>query len=136
MEIPVDDVVATVFNDPVAAIGAEDGWGRGLLRWLAGDTQCLLNGEFAGLFVKYLAFDHEHLADVGEVEEGVQRRAAPDAPRFNAAVIGGRDIDVVRQSTMAEQKRDIFLKFALIAFDGEMVMRVATDQIVGERALG
>ena len=38
-------------------------------------------------------------------------------------------------SPLTEQKGDVFLKFALIAFDGEMVMRVSTDQIVGEPAL-
>ena len=89
MEIPIDDVVATVFYGPVAAVGGEDSLGSGLFGCLTSDAQCLLDGECAGFFVKYLAFDHEDLADVGKVEEGVQGGAAPDAPRFNAAVIGG-----------------------------------------------
>ena len=39
------------------------------------------------------------------------------------------------RSTRNEQQRNIFLEFALIAFDGEMVMRLTFDQIDRQLAL-
>ena len=42
---------------------------------------------------------------------------------------------MVGRSTLLEQQRNVFLEFALIAFDGEMVMRLTFDQIDRQFAL-
>ena len=88
MEIPVDEVVAAILDDPVSAIGGEDVRWIGLLGSVTGDAKGVLDGDLAGLLVQHFALDHESLADMREIEIGVERRAAPDATGFNAAVIG------------------------------------------------
>ena len=60
----------------------------GLFGSVTGDAQRQLGSQLAGFLVQNFAFDHEDLPDMGKVEECIQRRAAPDAPRFNPAVIG------------------------------------------------
>ena len=42
---------------------------------------------------------------------------------------------MVGRSTLLEQQRNVFLEFALTAFDGEMVMRLTFDQIDRQFAL-
>ena len=42
---------------------------------------------------------------------------------------------MVGRTTLLEQQCNVFLEFALIAFDGEMVMRLTFDQIDRQLAL-
>lgn len=43
--------------------------------------------EDAGFFVDGFTLDQKGLADAGKVEVGIERRAAPNAARFDAAMI-------------------------------------------------
>ena len=45
MNVPVDHVVAAILDGPVAAIGGEDGFGRGLFGRVTGDAQGQFGGE-------------------------------------------------------------------------------------------
>ena len=40
IEVPVNDIVATVFNRPVAAIDFDEAFGPGLLGKATGNTEC------------------------------------------------------------------------------------------------
>ena len=65
VQVPVDDVVAAVFDAPVAAVCFEDPPGVGLLRGAAGDAVGKLAGAFPGFFLDALALDDEGLAHMG-----------------------------------------------------------------------
>ena len=47
----------------------------------------------ACLFVNGFALDHKDLPNMRKVEIGIDRRAAPNTPRLNAAMIRRRDLD-------------------------------------------
>ncbi len=66
--VPVQDVVAAVFYAPVTAIGFEDLLCVGLLRCSTGDAVDGFGGDCTGFFIKPFAFNHEGLANMGEVE--------------------------------------------------------------------
>ena len=87
----------------MAAIGSEDALWIGLFWGAAGDSQSGFDGQLAALFVNNLALDQEDLADMRKVEMRVERRTAPDAPGFNSAVVGWRDIDEIRSLALLEQ---------------------------------
>ena len=89
MKIPVDDVVAAILDDPVPAIGGEYALGIGLFGRPTGDAKRVFDGDLTALLVHHLALDHKNLADMREIEIGIERRAAPDTTSFNPAVIGG-----------------------------------------------
>ena len=64
--IPVDDIVAAVFDGPMAAIGSENALWIDLFRRAAGDSQSRFQGQLATLFVKNFPLDQERL---GRYEE-------------------------------------------------------------------
>jgi hypothetical protein len=55
VEIPVDEVVAAILDDPVSAIGGEDVRWIGLLGSVTGDAKGVLDGDLAGLLVQHFA---------------------------------------------------------------------------------
>ncbi len=90
----------------------------------------------AGFLVDRLAFDGKGLADVGEVEIGVEGRGGPDFPGLDPSVIAV-DGDGVGCWSVAEEQGEIQQQGGLIGFDGKVVVGVSLQhQIVGERALG
>jgi hypothetical protein len=90
----------------------------------------------AGSFVDGFTLDHEDLADVGEVDVGIERRTAPNAPRLNAAVIGRVDVDEVGATVVLEQRRDIALQRRLVTLGGEVIMGLSGDDIACQCPLG
>ena len=135
IEVSVDDIVATVFDGPMAAIGGQDTLWIGLFRRATGNPQSGFHCQLAGLFVKNLPLDQEGLADMRKVEVGIERRTTPDAPGFDSAMVRWRDIDEIGRLAILEQKRDIALERGLIAFDCEVVMRPAVHDIGPQFAL-
>ena len=132
--VPVDDVM-NAFDAPMPAVDAQYALRRGLLRRATRDPQSDLMGARAGFFVDRFAFDPKGLTDVGEVKVSVERRAAPNAPRHDTAMIGGRDLDEIRGTASLEQQGDIAFQIGLVAFGREMIVRLAPDHIGGDRAL-
>ena len=104
---------------------------RCLLRCAARDPQCNLTALRAGLFVDGFALDQKYLPNMREVEGGIERRAAPNAPRLDAAMIGRRNLDEIRFASRLEQQHDIELQRRLVALDSEMIMRLLFDHIRG-----
>ena len=52
-------------------------------------------GQLAGFFANNLTLDQEDLAHLRIVEMGIERRNTPDAPGFDPAVVGRRDLDKI-----------------------------------------
>ena len=88
-----------------------------------------------GFLVDTIALDQKYLADVGEIQIVIKFRTAPDAPCFNAAVLGRCDFHVIGSTAVLEHQSDIVFKRRLIAFYGEMIVCVLLDNVGGYRTL-
>jgi hypothetical protein len=86
-------------------------------------------------FVKHLAFDHEDLAHMREVEVVVESRAAPNAARFNPSVVGRRHVHMIRRPAILKQQRYVGLKRGLVALGGEVVVGLAFNNVTRQFAL-
>jgi hypothetical protein len=71
IEIPVDDPVTTIFDDPMAAIDFEQALWAGLFRRSAGDAECGFERSLPAFFVDDLALNQEDLANVREIDIGI-----------------------------------------------------------------
>lgn len=122
--VPIEDVVATVFDGPVPPVDLQYLPGIGLFRGLAGDAVGYLMGVFAGLLVDRFPFDDEGLPDVGKVEVAVECGGGADFPGFDPPMVGWRDLDEIRLPPALEEQGNVLLEGRLVAFGGEMVMRL------------
>lgn len=128
--------MATVLDDPVAAVGSQqsrsvDGsWG------MAGDALDDFGGGRSGLFVDGRALNHQDLADAGKVQVVVEAGGGPDGALFHAAMGRGERPGEVGRASALEDQADIFAQGWLIALDGEDVVGVVVSEVVGEFALG
>jgi len=135
--VPVDDVMAAVFDAPVAAIGGKNLLGVGLLRLSAGEAI----GDFMAVLTAFLVcglpFDDKSLSNVRKVQVVVEFGCGPDFADFDSSVVGGRIINKVGFHPVFEVQLDVLKKTWLVCFDGEVIMRLAlADQVVGNLALG
>jgi hypothetical protein len=132
--------VAAVLYSPVAAVGREHALGIGFLglsaRHAKGDPLLVLERLPAALFVYGVPFDHEGLSHVGKVEIPVQCGCRPDLPGLDPPVIRGIVQDKVRLSSVLEEEPDILVERSLILLDGEVVVGLAPDDVLGDGALG
>ncbi|MDZ7581923.1 MAG: hypothetical protein U5R30_15395 [Deltaproteobacteria bacterium] len=76
--VPVDNVVATVFDAPVAAVGGQNAFGIGLFRGTAGDAVGDFAGILAAFFLRGLPLDDKSLSDMGKVQIVVEFGCNPD----------------------------------------------------------
>ena len=133
--IPVDDVMYA-FDAPMPAVDGQDAFGRSILRCAARDPEYGFIGLLAGLFVHRFALDQKDLPYMREVEVAIERGAAPNASRLDAAMIRRRDLDEIRRAALLKQQGDIAFQRRLIALDREKIMRLLLDYVVGDCALG
>lgn len=118
--IPVDDVVATVFDSPVAAVILEYLCGCCLLFGFAGDAIGKFATTFSAFFVDGGAFHPEGLADTGKIEVIVEVGGYPNFTGFDASMIGrieGREIRFPVAGI--EIQRDVLQEVFLVSFGGE-----------------
>jgi len=126
----------------VATVNLEHALGIGFLRPPAGDAVgdfllFLVQGRLlAALFIQGMPFDHERLSHAGKVEVAVQFGCRPDLPELDAPVIRGIIRDKVGFTSVLEEELDILMERWLILLDGEVVVGLAPDEVVGYRALG
>lgn len=74
---------------------------------------------------------------MGEVKVVVQCGSGPDLPGLDTPVIEGWPRKEVRFLSILEMDSNVLEKVGLVAFDGEVVVRLPVfDQIGGEFALG
>ena len=110
--------------------------GASFLGGAAGEAVGRVQRIFSRLFLGHVSLDEEGLAHMRKVEIGVEFRGGPDFTGFEAAVIGRGMLGEVGLAPLPEVKLQVFEKSRLIAFDGEIVVRLALlDQIFGEFTL-
>jgi len=134
--VPVDDVVATVFNGPMASVVLQDLLGRGQGRRFTGEAIGNIGVFLATLFVSGEPFHHKGLPDMREVQIGVELGGHPDLADFEPAMvaIGGRERG--RLIKVFKIEGGVFQQMFLVAFDGEVVVGAALfDEIAGQLAL-
>jgi len=134
--VPINDVMATVFDGPVAAVGGEHALRVSLFRWTAGDTIGDFTGVFIGLLICGLALDEKGLSDVRKAQIVVEFGCSPDFSDFYPAVIRRVALDKIRILPVLEIQCDVFKEPGLVVLDGEMVVSFTVpDQIHGDLAL-
>jgi len=94
--VPIDNVMATVFDTPVAPVGSKNALGVGLFRGSAGDAVGGFTRVFSAFFVCGFSLDDKGLSDVGKVEIGVEFGCGPDFADFDPAVIRRVAMDEIR----------------------------------------
>ena len=61
---------------------------------------------------------------MGKVEVAVECGGGPDFPGFDPPMVGRCDLDEIRLPPVLEEQGNVLLEGWLVAFDGEMVMRL------------
>lgn len=134
--IPVEDVVAAVFNTPVATIDSQNLVGIGLIWRLTGDAINDFTRDFPDFFLDSLTFDHEDLSKAGEIEIIIEFRRGPDLSDLDSAMAGIR-AGGRRFAEIFKAETDVFEESRLVAFDGEVIMGLPNlDQIASQCTLG
>lgn len=136
IEVPIKNVMATVFDGPMAPVGGEYFFGISLIGRPAVDAIGDFTGYFSGFFVNRFPFDGERLADVREVQIGVQFGCDPDFAGVDATVIAGGRFNEVRCASILEEEFDGFKESGLVAFDGEVIMGLSFNDVIADVALG
>ena len=85
--IPIDNVMTTVFDAPMVAVGFKYALGIGFLGRAAGDAIGDFTGIFTAFFICGLPLDEKSLSDVRKVQIAVEFGCGPDFADFDAAVI-------------------------------------------------
>jgi len=107
-----------------------------LLGGLAGDPVGDVEGFLAGLFFNGMSFDDESLADVWEIEVGVEFGGGPDFSSVDSAMLEWIVVDTVGFLAILEKEFEVFEEGLLVAFDGEEVVGLTfLDQIPGDGSL-
>jgi len=94
--VPVNDVMAAIFNAPMLTIRLEDFFGISCFRLAAGYTVNDFVRAFTGFLFNGFPFNHESLSDMGEIQVIVKRRGCPYFAGFNTSVIRWSIVDIVR----------------------------------------
>jgi len=135
--VPIDNVMAAVFDAPVATVCGKHALWVGLLRSSACDAIGDFTGIFAAFFICGLSLDEESLPDVRKVQIAVEFGCDPDFADFDPAVIRRAALDKIGILSVFKIQRDILKKSGLVVFDGEVIMSLTfPDQIVSDFALG
>ena len=82
--VPVNDVMTTVFDGPMAPVVLQHMLRRCQVRRFTSDAIGNIGSFLATLVVSREAFDHKGLPDMREVQAGVQRGSDPDLAGFRA----------------------------------------------------
>lgn len=122
--VPINHVVATL-DHPMPAVDLQHALRVGLFRGAAGEAVRDLQRTLATLFLRAVSLDDERLAHMRKVEITVEFAGGPDLARFDAPVIRRGMLDELRLATIPEVEFQIFKNSRLVAFDGEIVMRLA-----------
>jgi len=69
--VPVDNVMATVLNAPMATVGGKNALSVDLVGALTGDAIADIGAIFSAFLVRELAFDDKSLSDMRKVQIAV-----------------------------------------------------------------
>jgi len=135
--VPIDNIMATVFDTPVATVGGKHALSVGVFRSSAGNAIGDFTGAFTAFFISGFPLNDKGLSDVGEAQIGVKFGGSPDFADFDPAVVRGVTIDIMRILPVFKVQGDVLKKTGLVSFDGEVVMSVSlVNQIGGDLTLG
>lgn len=135
--VPIDNVMAAVFNTPVTTIDRKQAFGVGLFRRSTGYAISDIMGMFAGFFVNGFSFDNKSLANMRKVQIIVEFGCSPYFTSFDSPVIRRGAIDKSGRLPILKIERNVIKKTRLVVFNGEMIMCFTLpDQIVGYFTLG
>jgi hypothetical protein len=101
--VPINYVVATVFNAPMFAIGLKDFLGIRLLGRATGQPVNNFVTAFSRFFVNAFPLNNEGLADMREIQELVKYCGCPDFSGFDTAMIGRGIVDKIRFLPVLEE---------------------------------
>jgi len=93
--VPVDNVMAAVFDAPMAAVGGKNALSVRLLRGSAGDAVGDITGVFTAFFICGLPLDEKSLSDVRKVQIAVEFGCGPDFADFDPAVVRRVELDKI-----------------------------------------
>ena len=134
--VPVDDIMTTILNRPMAAVNLEDTLWAGLVCRSTGDAVSHFRRSLATLFVDEFPFDGKRLSNTGKVKVVVEFGGSPNLSDFDSSMIRGRILNEIRLFAILKPSDDVFEDAALVSFDGEMIMSMALrDQVLGNLAL-
>lgn len=135
--VPIENVMAAVFDTPVAAVGGKNALRVGLFRGSAGDAVGDFTGALAAFFINRLPLDDKCLSDVRKVQIAVEFGCGPDFADFDAAMVWRVAIGIIRCLPVFKVQGNVFKKSGLVVFYGKVVMRMAFfDQVGGDFTLG
>ena len=89
IEIPVQDVMAAVFDDPVATGGGKHTLRVGLLGCPTSYAVGYLTGVVTGLLLRELSLHEKCLSHMGKVQIVIEFSGGPDLSDFNPAMVRG-----------------------------------------------
>ena len=134
--VPIDNVMATVFDTPVSPVGGKNAFGIDLRRGATGNAVGGFTGVFAAFFICGFSLDDKSLSNMGKVEIGVEFGCGPDFTDFDSAVVRRIALYIIRLLPVFKEQGDVLKKSGLVVFDGKMEMSVAFNYIVGDLTLG
>ena len=135
--VPVKDVVAAVFDTPVAAVRGENACCVGLNCGVAGHAIGDVAGDLAGLFLRDVTFYDESLSYGGEVEIVVEFCCGPDFSDFDPAMLRRVDSNIIGGLSIFEIHLDGFKNSGLVGFDGEVIIGSSFgNDVFSELSLG
>ena len=134
--VPIQGVVTAVMDRPVATVEGQYTGGIGGVARMTGNPVDGLGRGLAGLLLDGVALDDEGVADTGKIEVVVEAGGRPDRALFDAAMGQGGRLAEVGLTATREEQADIRVECRLVVFDGEDVVGIVRNEVVGERALG
>lgn len=93
--VPIDNVMAAVFDAPVSTVGSQHALRVGLFRGSAGNSIGDFTGVLTTFFIGGFALDDKSLADVRKIQIAVEFGCGPDFTDLDAAVIRCVAVDKV-----------------------------------------
>jgi len=137
VKVPIDDVMAAVFDAPVASIYCQDALCIHLLGVSAGNAVRYFTGILAGLFFCELPLNYKGLLHMREVQVPVEFVSDPYFSNLDSAMVRRIFPLEIRLLAILEIQFEITEKGGLIFLHDKVVMGVALlDQIVGKITLG
>jgi hypothetical protein len=136
MIIPINDVMAGIFDTPVPSVYIEELLRVGLLGGSACDAVSGFTGFFTGLFFDAVSLDDKCLCHVGEVDIIVEFGSGPYFSGFDPSMFRWCEIGEIRFLAVLEIELDVLKKCGLVVFNGEVIVSLTLpDYVVGDITL-
>src|SRR5512135_3618989 len=119
--VPVQNVMTTILNRPVAAIYLEHTLRSRFFGCSAGDAISHLTRALARFFIGEVTFNREGLTDMRKVQIVIELGCGPDLSNLDSSMVRRRILNKIRSFAVLEIERDIVEDSPLVPFDGKMI---------------